>query len=262
MNILATVKIAFRALRVNTLRSALTMLGIIIGVAAVITMVAVGSGAKAQIAQQIRSIGSNVIIVLSGSLTSGGIRLGHGSILTLSEDDAKAIAAECPAVALTASSVRGTGQVVFGNNNWSTVIQGTAPEFLEIRDFRVLYGRPFTRQDVDGATKVALVGQTVVENLFGGTDPIGQIIRIKRVPFTVIGVLSLRDNRHGDRIRMISSSFHLHGQEEGARDQPGQCARGGGHPDPGARPADDEGGGRSNHNAPSTAASPAAGRGG
>lgn len=166
------------------------MLGIIIGVAAVITMVAVGSGAKAQIAQQIRSIGSNVIIVLSGSLTSGGIRLGHGSILTLSEDDAKAIAAECPAVALTASSVRGTGQVVFGNNNWSTVIQGTAPEFLEIRDFRVLYGRPFTRQDVDGATKVALVGQTVVENLFGGTDPIGQIIRIKRVPFTVIGVLS------------------------------------------------------------------------
>ena len=190
MNILATVRIAFRALRVNTLRSALTMLGIIIGVAAVITMVAVGSGAKAQIAQQIRSIGSNVIIVLSGSLTSGGIRLGHGSALTLTEEDTKAIASECPAVVLTASSVRGTGQVVFGNNNWSTVIQGTAPEFLEIRDFRVLYGRPFTRQDVDGATKVALVGQTVVENLFGGTDPVGQIIRIKKVPFTVVGVLS------------------------------------------------------------------------
>ena len=177
-------------MRVNTLRSALTMLGIIIGVATVITMVAVGSGAKSKIAEQIRSIGSNVTIVLPGSLTSGGIRLGYGTAVTLTEDDAKAIANECPAVALAAPSVRGTGQVVFGNNNWATVIQGVAPEFLEIRDFRVLTGRPFTWQDVDGATKVALVGLTVVENLFGDSDPLGQIIRIRKVPFTVIGVLS------------------------------------------------------------------------
>lgn len=190
MNILASVRIAFRALRVNTLRSALTMLGIIIGVAAVIAMVAVGAGATARIAEQIRSIGSNVLLILSGSVTSGGIRLGHGSSLTLTEEDAKAIANECPAVALAAPSSRGTAQVVLGNNNWSTVIQGTTPAYLEIRDFRVSYGRSFTWQDVDGATKVALVGQTVVENLFSGSDPVGQIIRIKKVPFTVLGVLS------------------------------------------------------------------------
>ncbi len=190
MNVLVNVRIALRALRVNRLRSALTMLGIIIGVAAVIAMVAVGSGATARITEQIRSIGSNVIIVLSGSVTSGGIRVGAGSIMTLSEDDARAIASECPAVALVAPSSRGTAQVVFGNTNWSTLIQGTTPEYLEIRDFIMQAGRPFTAQDVDGATKVALVGQTVVDNLFGGTDPIGQIIRIKKVPFTVLGVLA------------------------------------------------------------------------
>jgi putative ABC transport system permease protein len=190
VTILASIRIAIRALRVNLLRSSLTMLGIIIGVAAVIAMVAVGSGATARIAEQIRSIGSNVIIVLSGSVTSGGIRLGYGAALTLTEDDAKAIALECPAVELVAPSMRGTRQVVFGNSNWSTVIQGTTPEYLDIRDFRVLSGRPFTSQDVDAATKVALLGQTVARNLFGDADPVGQIIRIKNVPFTVLGVLS------------------------------------------------------------------------
>jgi len=192
LKILASVRIALNALKVNKLRSVLTMLGIIMGVAAVIAMVAVGAGARLKIAEQIQSIGSNVLMVLSGSATTGGIRLGGGTILTLTEDDAKAIATECPVVAMAASTVRGLGQVVFGNSNWSTVIQGVAPEFLEIRDFRVLYGRPITWQDVDGDAKVALLGQTVMENLFGGADPIGQIIRIKRVPFTIIGVLSLK----------------------------------------------------------------------
>ncbi len=190
MKLLVNIRIALQALRVNRLRSALTMLGIIIGVAAVIAMVAVGSDATARIQEQIRSIGSNIIIVLSGSVTSGGIRLGTGSVQTLSEDDARAIAAECPAVALASPAVRGTAQVVFGNNNWSTLIQGVAPEYLQIRDFTVQVGRPFTQQDVDGATKVALLGQTVVENLLGGTDPVGQPIRIKKVPFTVLGVLA------------------------------------------------------------------------
>ncbi len=190
MKLLVNIRIALQALRVNRLRSALTMLGIIIGVAAVIAMVAVGSDATARIQEQIRSIGSNIIIVLSGSVTSGGIRLGTGSVQTLSEDDARAIAAECPAVALASPAVRGTAQVVFGNNNWSTLIQGVAPEYLQIRDFTVQAGRPFTQQDVDGATKVALLGQTVVENLLGGTDPVGQPIRIKKVPFTVLGVLA------------------------------------------------------------------------
>ncbi len=192
MKILASVKIALNALKVNKLRSALTMLGIIMGVAAVIAMVAVGSGAQLMIAEQIQSIGSNVIMVISGSVTSGGIKLGGGTVLTLTEDDAKAIVTECPVVTMVASVVRGLGLVVFGNNNWSTVIQGVAPEFLEIRDFRVLYGRPLTWQDVDGDAKVALLGQTVVENLFGGANPVGHVIRIKRVPFTVIGVLSLK----------------------------------------------------------------------
>src|SRR3990172_841464 len=126
MKLLVNVTIALQALRVNRLRSALTMLGIIIGVAAVIAMVAVGSGATARIQEQIRSIGSNIIIVLSGIVTSGGIRLGTGSVQTLSEDDARAIAAECPAVALATPAVRGTAQVVFGNNNWSTLISGGA----------------------------------------------------------------------------------------------------------------------------------------
>ncbi|MBZ0159367.1 MAG: ABC transporter permease [bacterium] len=192
MNLLVNIRIALMALRVNRLRSALTMLGIIIGVAAVIAMMAVGSGATAQIQEQIRSIGSNVIIVLSGSTTSGGMRVGAGSVMTLSEDDTKAIADECPAVALAASSTRGTAQVILGNDNWSTVIQGVTPEYLAIRDFQVVNGRPFTWQDVDGATKVALVGHTVVKNLFGGTDPVGQTIRIKKVPFTVIGSLSAK----------------------------------------------------------------------
>jgi putative ABC transport system permease protein len=190
MTILTNIRIAVRALRTHRLRSALTMLGIIIGVAAVIAMVAVGSGATVRIAEQIRSIGSNVLIVRSGSVTSGGIRLGTGAAMTLTEDDAKAIAGEVPAVALVAPTVNATTQVVFGNTNWATVVRGTTPEYLDIRDYRVLSGRPFTSQDVDGATKVALVGQTVVENLFGGTDPVGQIIRLKKVPFVILGMLS------------------------------------------------------------------------
>ena len=190
MKILTSAKIALKALRVNRLRSALTMLGIVIGVAAVISMVAVGSGATARIQEQIASIGSNVIIVLSGSITQNGIRLGAGAAQTLTEDDAKAIAAECPAVAAVSPTVRGGGQVVYGNNNWSTIIQGVTPDYLTIRDQGVIAGAPFTMQDVDAAAKVALLGQTVVTNLFGGADPVGQIVRIKNVPFVVAGVLT------------------------------------------------------------------------
>ena len=190
--ILASVRIALRALQINRLRSSLTMLGIIIGVAAVISMVAVGSGATARIQEQIASIGSNVIIVLSGSITSNGIRLGSGAAQTLSSDDAKAIATECPAVAAVAPAVRGSGQVVFGNNNWFTSFQGTTPDYLTIRDYTMQSGSAFTTQDVDGATKVALLGRTVADNLFGGTDATGQVIRIKNVPFTVAGVLSAK----------------------------------------------------------------------
>src|SRR5712691_4079688 len=141
MKLLATVQIALSALRVNKMRSALTMLGIIIGVAAVIAMVAVGSGATTRIQEQIQSIGSNVIIVLSGSINSGGIRLGSGASQTLSEDDARAMAAECPAVEAASPTVRGGAQVICGNNNWATSIQGVTPEYLSIRDYSVESGR-------------------------------------------------------------------------------------------------------------------------
>jgi len=190
MYLVASVRIALRALRVNKLRSALTMLGIIIGVGAVIAMVAVGSGAANRISEQIASIGSNLIIVLPGSATSGGLRMGHGSTLTLTEEDAKAIALEIPGVQTAGGSMRGTAQLVFGNQNWSTVVQGTTVDYLEIRDWDLADGRFFTAEDIDGATKVVVLGQTVRENLFGDGDPIGQIIRIKKVPFEVIGLLT------------------------------------------------------------------------
>jgi putative ABC transport system permease protein len=188
--LLASLLIALRALMVNKMRSILPMLGIIIGVGAVIAMIAVGSGAKRRIAEQIASMGSNLLIVLSGSSTSGGLRFGSGTVPTLTVDDAKAIQNEIPDVKYVAPSQRGTVQIIFGNQNWSTVADGTTPEVLFIRDWSLQSGRPFTQQDLDGATKVCLLGETVVENLFGGIDPIGQIVRIKKVPFTVIGVLA------------------------------------------------------------------------
>jgi len=187
--ILASMKIAFGALRINKLRSALTMLGIIIGVAAVIAMVAVGSGAEARIREQIASIGSNIIVVISGSITSSGIRLGTGNAQTLSEEDAKAIARDTSAVQAAAPVSRGGAQVVYGNNNWGTQIVGTTPDFLAIRDLGIAAGQPFTTSDVDAAAKVALLGKTVADNLFNGEDPVGKVIRIKKVPFTVMGTL-------------------------------------------------------------------------
>jgi putative ABC transport system permease protein len=187
--VIPAMKIAFRALRINKLRSALTMLGIIIGVGAVIAMVAVGSGATQRIQEQIASIGSNVIMVSPGSVTASGIRLGSGFAMTMTMDDAKALARDCPSVQAVAPSSRGGAQIVFGNNNWATNVQGTTPDYLIIRDIAVQNGASFTQQDVDSDAKVALLGQTVVDNLFNGDDPIGQAIRIKHVPFTVVGTL-------------------------------------------------------------------------
>ena len=186
----STLKISLRALRVNKMRSALTMLGIIIGVGAVITMLAVGTGASERISEQMASIGSNLLIVMPGSSTSGGIRMGSGTQSTLTQDDAEAIARECPAVSDVAPVYNGAAQVVYGNQNWSTGIYGTTPGILPVRDWSLSSGRVFTDQDVRNATKVCLLGQTIVDNLFGNADPVGQIIRIKKVPFMVIGVLA------------------------------------------------------------------------
>jgi putative ABC transport system permease protein len=183
-------RIALRSLRVNKLRTALTMLGIMIGVGAVIAMVSVGAGAQARVAEQIQSLGSNLIIVLPGSRNTAGLRLGQGSQVSITEDDALAIAREVPTVQAVAPNVRGNAQVVYGNLNWSTTITGVTADYFEARDWTLEAGRPILRDDVDGATKVALVGQTAALNLFGDSDPLGEIIRIKKVPFTIVGVLS------------------------------------------------------------------------
>ena len=197
ISIFSTLRIALRALWVNKMRSSLTMLGIIIGVSAVIIMLAVGTGISEKISGQISSIGSNLIIVVPGSSTQGGIRMGGGSQSTLTKDDADAIARECSAVSAVAPEHHGAAQVVYGNQNWSTSIQGTTPGFLQVKDLGLTAGRNMTDQDIRNATKVCLLGQTVVDNLFGSIDPLGQIIRIKKIPFTVIGVLESKGQSLG-----------------------------------------------------------------
>ncbi|MBI5044302.1 MAG: ABC transporter permease [Candidatus Levybacteria bacterium] len=189
INIPSTIKISLRALRANKMRSSLTMLGIIIGVGAVITMLAVGTGAGRQISEQISSIGSNLLMILPGATTAGGVRMGIGTRSTLSMNDADAIQKECLAVLYVAPIHSGVAQVVYGNQNWSTGVTGTTPDILKVREWSLSAGKPFTEQDVKSATKVCLLGQTVVDNLFGDINPVGKIIRIKNVPFTVVGTL-------------------------------------------------------------------------
>jgi putative ABC transport system permease protein len=190
--LVSSIRIAFRALTMNKLRSALTMLGIVIGVASVIATVAIGSGATERIQDQIASIGSNIIIITPGSTSSSGVRLATGNAVTLSEADARDIPSQCPDVAVTAPYVRGGAQVVNGNSNWATSVYGVTPDYLIIRQLSVADGAEFTQQDVDSANKVAVLGQTIVDNLFGGVEPVGQSIRIKNVPFTVVGVLAAK----------------------------------------------------------------------
>ncbi len=189
MKVGAAAKVAVRSLRANRLRSLLTMLGMIIGVAAVIAMVAVGQGANEQIAAQIASVGSNLILILPGSTTMGGLRSGFGGVPTLTLDDARAIPRELPSVLHASPSSRTTAPVVSGNRNWSTLVQGVAPSYFAIRVWPLEEGRIFTEEEMDGGIKVAVIGQTVSEMLFGAESPLGQVIRVKRVPFTVIGML-------------------------------------------------------------------------
>ncbi len=189
INIPSTIRISLRALRVNKMRSALTMLGIIIGVGAVITMLAVGTGARQRIGEQMASMGSNLIMVLPGSTSAGGVRMGAGTQPTLSMGDAEAMLKECPSIEEVAPVLGGVAQVIYGNQNWSTSITGTTPGMLLVREWALSSGRPFTADDVKTATKVCLIGQTIVDNLFGSINAVGQIIRIKNIPFTVIGIL-------------------------------------------------------------------------
>jgi len=185
-----TLRIALRALARNKLRAFLTMLGIIIGVGAVIAMVAIGEGAKATIRSQIASLGTNVLVVLPGTLTQGGVRGGSGGVNTLVDGDAKAMMREIPSVAFASPVLRRPEQIVAGNLNWGTLATGVAPEFQQIRDWQVAEGRFIHEGDVESASKVVVIGQTVVTNLFGNDDPIDAVIRIRNIPFRVVGVLA------------------------------------------------------------------------
>jgi putative ABC transport system permease protein len=188
--LLMTLRIALRALGRNKLRAFLTMLGIIIGVAAVIAMVAIGEGAKATIRAQIASLGTNVLIILPGSLNQGGVRGGFGGVNTLVDGDAKAIAQEVRAVAFASPVLRRNEQVVAANLNWATLAHGVAPEYQQIRDWNIAQGRFIHDGDIESAAKVAVLGQTVVNNLFGNDDPLDAVIRIRNIPFRVVGVLA------------------------------------------------------------------------
>ncbi len=184
---------AARALQRNKLRAALTMLGIFIGVAAVIAMVAVGDGARYSVQQQIQSLGTNLLVVLPGATTSNGVHAGFGSTSTLTVGDAQAIAKEVSAAAAVSYMDRQVAQVVYGNRNWSTTITGTTPEYLDIRDWPLASGRPFTTEEAESAAPVCLLGQSVVNNVFPeGDNPIGAIVRVKNFPLKVIGVLSVK----------------------------------------------------------------------
>jgi putative ABC transport system permease protein len=186
MNILLS---AFRALRRNKMRSFLTMLGIIIGVAAVIAMLAIGQGAEYSVKQQINALGTNVLIVFPGSQQTGGLRMGAGTMTTLTEDDASAIQKECPAVAYVSPGTRAGGQVIAGNLNWLTSVEGTGADYLEIRKWPIAYGDFYSDQDVKAAAKVCVLGKTVADVLFPDASPVGQSVRIRNVPFKVTGVL-------------------------------------------------------------------------
>ncbi len=189
MNIINILKVAMRSLGRNKLRSFLTMLGIIIGVGAVIAMMAVGEGAQYSIQQQIASLGTNVLLIFPGSTNQGGIRIGLGSRTSLTPGDLEAIQTQCPSVAAATAQVRTGAQIVFGEQNWGTSVLGANPSYFTIRSWPLSLGQYFTDADVRGATKVCVLGQTVVDNLFQGGNPVGATIRIKKMPFKVVGVL-------------------------------------------------------------------------
>jgi putative ABC transport system permease protein len=182
-------RIALRALKVNKMRSALTMLGIIVGIAAVITTLAVGSGARSEVEEQVALLGTNLLIVVPGSQTAGGVRLGAGSRPSLTESDAHALQRELPDIEAAAPNLRGSGPMVYGPNNWLTSFHGSTPDFFVARNWPIASGRSFTEAELEGAAKVVLLGETVAQNLFGDADPIGQIVRVRRAPMEVIGVM-------------------------------------------------------------------------
>jgi putative ABC transport system permease protein len=189
MDVISILKIALRALSRNKMRSSLTMLGIIIGVGAVIAMVGVGQGARQQVQDQIAAMGSNILFVGAGSVNKGGQRTGFGGTKTLVQGDVDAILREVPTIKAIAPNDGTSGQMVYENQNWSTRVNGTTPSFFDVRLWPVQKGTVFSQDDVDQASNVVVLGTTVATNLFGTTDPIGKTVRIRDLPFKVIGVL-------------------------------------------------------------------------
>ena len=187
-----TLRIALKSLARNKLRAFLTMLGIIFGVGAVIAMVAIGEGAKQRIRAQIENLGTNVLIVLPGTTTQGGVRTGSGGVRTLIESDVKAMMEELPSVAYASPVNRRTEQIVARNRNWSTVVYGVAPEYEQIRNWGVVSGRYINDGDIERAAKVAMIGQTVARELFAYDEPLNAVIRIRNIPFRVVGVLGAK----------------------------------------------------------------------
>ncbi len=193
MSLWQTLRVALLALRRNKLRSFLTALGVVIGVGAVVAMVAIGEGAKAQVESAFASMGSNLLIILPGTTTAGGARGGFGSMPTLTWEDLKAIQTDIPSVRLAAPSLRSTGQVLSEDQNWGTLINGTTPAYFQIRNWAAGAGSLFTDSDVESGTKVALLGRTVADKLYGtGLNPVGRVIRISSIPFEVVGVLETK----------------------------------------------------------------------
>jgi len=192
MDLMSTIRIATRALARNKMRSILTMLGIIIGVGAVIAMVGLGQGAQQQVQARIAAMGSNLLFVGSGTVNRSGLRTGWGSTKTLVYQDMTAILQECPAVAAAAPGAGSSAQVVYENDNWSTRLTGTEPQYFDIRNWPIASGSAFTQSDVDTVANVAVIGETVRKNLFGAIDPVGQTVRISNLPFKVVGVLAAK----------------------------------------------------------------------
>ena len=190
MSLLEAIRSALSAIGANALRSALTMLGIIIGVAAVIAMVAIGSGARERVDSQIKSLGANLAIIQAGNVTQGGVRLGAGASSTLTDEDAKAVAAEVEDVVASASVITTRAQAVYAGTNWSTTITATDLDFFTAREWGLAEGRLFEPEELRRGEIVAIIGQTVARNLFGDSDPLGQMFRIRNVPFKVIGVMA------------------------------------------------------------------------
>src|ERR1700745_587511 len=192
MDILNIIRVAFRALQRNKMRAALTMLGIIIGVSAVVAMVSIGQGAQAAVQSEIDSIGTNLLFVSAGAQNVGGVRSGTGDsgTNTLTVEDLDAIKREVPSVAMVTPTVNARSQLVAGNLNWNTSIQGVSEQFPEIRKWNVQSGEFFTDADVRTAARVIVIGQTIADNLFAGADAVGQTLRVQNLPFRVVGVMA------------------------------------------------------------------------